>query len=57
MKGKFQSLRQEILETVEEHFKRIEISTIQKINDLSYVKTLGKYKDYAKKIILSLKNS
>lgn len=33
------------------------MSTIQKINDLNYVKTLGKYKDYAKKVILSLKNS
>jgi hypothetical protein len=30
---------------------------MQQVNELAYVKNLARYKDYAKKAILSLKNS
>jgi hypothetical protein len=30
---------------------------MQKVNELKYIKNLAKYKEYAKKTILALKNS
>ncbi len=57
LKNKLYTVKHDLIAAIEDHFKRIEFETLQKISDLKYVKNLVKYKELTKRTILSLKNT